>query len=141
MLYRLGSRAPQPRRRRPGPSGEARHHYGGDLEEEGWDCHRNIFLCACAGSWVGVGHLLHRPQGQIAAAISDSRNGQGVPSLRVHEQAPPAGPVTSGIATQDSTATKSHPLSLIPWECTHPAVAIAKGPVYHLHLPGDHCHS
>ena len=51
--------APQTREcgRWPRPTGKARHHCWGGLEEG--DCHRNIFLCAHVGSWA-VGHLLHR---------------------------------------------------------------------------------
>ena len=45
---RLKSGAPQPRecRRRQRPTGEVREPCCGGLEKEGWDYHRNIFLCA-----------------------------------------------------------------------------------------------
>ena len=52
-------------------------------------------------------------------AQPDSRSGCGPSPLGVHEQAPPAAPVTSEVSTEEGTATKHHPLLLsLPWEHT-----------------------
>ena len=40
--------------------------------------------------------------------LSDSRAWHSLPPLGVHEQAPPAAPVSSGVATEENTATERH---------------------------------
>ena len=60
VLHKLESGALQVRecRRRPRPTVEARCHCWGGQEKEGWDYHRNIFLCAHVSTtlvWVICG--------------------------------------------------------------------------------------
>ena len=86
--------------------------------------------CAGYGRW-----------GQMAAAISDFRGGHVPPPLGDCEHVPPRAQVTSGVGTEEGTATKHNSLLLsLPWECTHPAVSTAKGSGYCLQLPEGHCH-
>ena len=125
--------------------------------------HRNIFLCTCVdsqrvGLWV-VRHLLHglwvtAPPAQAKnkgvplawstgsrgkpPVISDSRGGCGPPPIGLHEQAPPATPLTSEVSTEEGNATKHHLLFSLPWECTHHANATTKCSRHHLHLPEGH---
>ena len=94
---------------------------------------------------MGGGEPLARAMGgggkPHTAAISDSRCECGLPTVGVHEQVLPAGPGTSGIVSEEGTATKHHPLLLsLPWECIHTAVATAKGSGHCLHQPECHCH-
>ena len=104
--------------RRPGPTGEAKFHYWGRQEEEVWE-----YICAhclLSGSratlvWaIGCGGKLH--------SNLRFQKWSCLPSTEVHEQVPPMAPVTSGVATEEGTATECHLLPSIPWICTHPAV-------------------
>ena len=65
-----------------------------------------------------------------AIAISVSNGGHSLPSLGICEQAPPVVLVTSGVAAEEGNSTKHHPLPSLPWKCTCPDVAAARGTAY-----------
>ena len=46
--------------------------------------------------------------------------------------------VTSGVAAEEGTAIECYPSPSLPWECTRPAVATAKGSGHCLHLRKGH---
>ena len=89
-----------------------------------------------------TGHLLCGLQAAGAnSVISDSRGGCGLPPLAIHEQAPPAIPVTSEVGTEEGSVTAHYLLLLtLPWECTCPATAIAKCFRHCLHLLEGYCY-
>ena len=78
--------------------------------------------------------------GQTAAIISDSRDGCGLPPVKIPELASSVAPVTSGLTEEEGTATKHHPLPSLPRECTDPAVAAVKVSGQCLHRLEGHCH-
>ena len=60
-----------------------------------------------------MGHILHGLQAVGEnSVISESRGVPGLPPVGVHEQAPPAAPVTSEVGREEGTANK-HDLLLL----------------------------
>ena len=65
---------------------------------------------------MGDSCIAYRGQGQTTS-FTDSRGGHGPLPLGVHEQAPPAYPITSEGTTEESIATKHYLLfPSLPWE-------------------------
>ena len=84
--------------------------------------------------------MVYRWRGQTTAVITDSRDGHGLFPIGVLEQAPFEALITS----EEGFAIEHYLLLLsVPWELTHPAVAIVKCsghledlPRAYYHFPG-----
>ena len=83
--------------------------------------------------------MVYRWQGQTTLLIPDSRGGNGLPPLGVHEQVPLVVLITSEGTTEEDIVTEHHLLLLsLPWELTYPATATAKCSRHCLNLPEAH---